>query len=120
MTSRELVRQQPTVDRTVTLYGYLRGTNLRESTKVHVPGAGDLVIKSVTRLADPCSLPTMDSEKRRKLSERQKLIHAPMSDVGGVMYDKDAVYINVPGSFTRGGEDGEENGTPGYFLVCVY
>ncbi|KAG8720700.1 Glycoside hydrolase 2 (Mannanase, beta-galactosidase) [Ceratobasidium sp. 394] len=109
MTPRELVRQQPTVDRTVTLYGYLRGTNLRETTKVHVPGAGDLVIKSVTRLADPCPLPTADSEKRRKLSEKQKLIHAPMSDVGGVMYDKDAVYINVPGSFTRKGENGEEN-----------
>ncbi|KAG9122129.1 Glycoside hydrolase 2 (Mannanase, beta-galactosidase), partial [Ceratobasidium sp. 392] len=109
MTPRELVRQQPAVDRTVTLYGYLRGTNLRETTKVHVPGAGDLVIKSVTRLADPCPLPTADSEKRRKLSEKQKLIHAPMSDVGGVMYDKDAVYINVPGSFTRKGENGEEN-----------
>ncbi|KAG8737832.1 Glycoside hydrolase 2 (Mannanase, beta-galactosidase) [Ceratobasidium sp. 414] len=109
MTPRELVRQQPAVDRTVTLYGYLRGTNLRETTKVHVPGAGDLVIKSVTRLADPCPLPTADSEKRRKLSEKQKLIHAPMSDVGGVMYDKDAVYINVPGSFTRRGENGEEN-----------
>ncbi|KAG8751188.1 Glycoside hydrolase 2 (Mannanase, beta-galactosidase), partial [Ceratobasidium sp. 428] len=108
MTARELVRQQPTVDRTVTLYGYLRGTNLRETTKVHVPGAGDLVIKSVTRLADPCPLPTADSEKRRKLSEKQKLIHAPMSDVGGVMYDKDAVYINVPGSFTKKGENGED------------
>ncbi|QRV77376.1 40S ribosome biogenesis protein Tsr1 and BMS1 C-terminal [Ceratobasidium sp. AG-Ba] len=80
MTSKELVRQQPTVDRTVTLYGYLRGTNLRETTKVHVPGAGDLTIKTVTKLADPCPLPTADSEKRRKLSEKQKLIHAPMSD----------------------------------------
>ncbi|KAJ1303127.1 hypothetical protein OPQ81_011327 [Rhizoctonia solani] len=113
LTPRELVRTQPNVDRTVTLYGYLRGTNLRETTKVHVPGAGDLTIKSISRLADPCPLPTTDSEKRRKLSEKQKLIHAPMSDVGGVMYDKDAVYINVPGNFTRKGEDGEENGVQG-------
>ncbi|KAB5589317.1 Ribosome biogenesis protein bms1 [Ceratobasidium theobromae] len=109
LTSRELVRKMPNVDRNVTLYGYLRGTNLRETTKVHVPGAGDLVIKNITRLADPCPLPTMDSEKRRKLSEKQKLIHAPMSDVGGVMYDKDAVYINVPGSFTRRTEDGVDD-----------
>ncbi|CEL56935.1 Ribosome biogenesis protein bms1 OS=Schizosaccharomyces pombe (strain 972 / ATCC 24843) GN=bms1 PE=1 SV=2 [Rhizoctonia solani AG-1 IB] len=108
LTPRELVRTTPNVDRTVTLYGYLRGTNIRETTKVHVPGAGDLSIKSMARLADPCPLPTADSEKRRKLSEKQKLIHAPMSDVGGVMYDKDAVYINVPGNFTRKGEDGEE------------
>ena len=35
------------------------------------------------------------------------MVHAPMSDIGGVMYDKDAVYINVPGSFTRGNDDGE-------------
>ncbi|KAH7337205.1 hypothetical protein B0J17DRAFT_600178 [Rhizoctonia solani] len=113
LTPRELVRTTPNVDRTVTLYGYLRGTNLREATKVHVPGAGDLTIKSITRLADPCPLPTADSEKRRKLSEKQKLIHAPMSDVGGVMYDKDAVYINVPGNFTRKGEGGEEIGAQG-------
>ncbi len=53
-------------------------------------------------------MPDADSEKRRKLSEKKKLlVHAPMSDVGGVMYDKDAVYINVPGSFTRGNIDGE-------------
>ncbi|KAF8725341.1 U3 snoRNA binding, partial [Rhizoctonia solani] len=113
LTPRELVRTTPNVDRTVTLYGYLRGTNLRETTKVHVPGAGDLSIKSITRLADPCPLPTADSEKRRKLSEKQKLIHAPMSDVGGVMYDKDAVYINVPGNFTRKGENGEETDAQG-------
>ncbi|CAE7070019.1 unnamed protein product [Rhizoctonia solani] len=113
LTPRELVRTAPNVDRTVTLYGYLRGTNLREATKVHVPGAGDLAIKSITRLADPCPLPTADSEKRRKLSEKQKLIHAPMSDVGGIMYDKDAVYINVPGNFTRQGETGEEIGAQG-------
>ena len=49
----------------------------------------------------------MDSEKRRKLSEKKKLIlHAPMSDVGGVMYDKDAVYVDVPGTFAKGNNEG--------------
>ena len=77
-------------------------------TKVHIPGVGDLDMKSVDVLGDPCPLPDADSEKRRKLSEKKKLlVHAPMSDVGGVMYDKDAVYISVPGSFTRGNGDGE-------------
>jgi ribosome biogenesis protein BMS1 len=38
------------------------------------------------------------------MGEKAKLIHAPMSDVGGVMYDKDAVYVNVHGSFTKGGD----------------
>jgi ribosome biogenesis protein BMS1 len=33
-----------------------------------------------------------------------------MSDVGGVMYDKDAVYINVPGNFSRQPDDEEGEG----------
>ncbi|KAI0031182.1 hypothetical protein K488DRAFT_52625 [Vararia minispora EC-137] len=104
LTPREEIRlSRGKCDRNVTLYGYLRGTNLRLGSKVHVPGVGDLDIKSVQALGDPCPLPDADSERRRKLSERKKLlVHAPMSDVGGVMYDKDAVWINVPGSFTRG------------------
>ncbi|KAK7056670.1 Glycoside hydrolase 2 (Mannanase, beta-galactosidase) [Paramarasmius palmivorus] len=107
LTPRELIRtSKGKCDRTVTVYGYVRGTNLRMGTKVHIPGVGDLEMKSVTKLGDPCPLPDADSEKRRKLSEKKKLlVHAPMSDVGGVMYDKDAVYINVPGSFTRGNTD---------------
>nr|GAT58769.1 DUF663-domain-containing protein [Mycena chlorophos] len=107
LTPREQVRlSKGKCDRTVTVYGYVRGTNLRMGTKVHIPGVGDLEMKSVSILGDPCPLPDADSEKRRKLSEKKKLlIHAPMSDVGGVVYDKDAVYINVPGSFTRGNND---------------
>ncbi|KAF6741440.1 GTP binding protein [Ephemerocybe angulata] len=107
LTPRELVRtSKGKCDRTVTVYGYLRGTNLRLGNKVHIPGVGDLEMKSVTVLGDPCPLPNESSEKRRKLSEKKKLlIHAPMSDVGGVMYDKDAVYINVPGNFTRGNNE---------------
>ncbi|KAJ7644258.1 GTP binding protein [Roridomyces roridus] len=107
LTPREQVRlSKGKCDRTVTVYGFVRGTNLRMGTKVHIPGVGDLDMKSVTILGDPCPLPDADSEKRRKLSEKKKLlIHAPMSDVGGVMYDKDAVWINVPGSFTRGNTD---------------
>lgn len=110
LTPREDIRANPKADRTITVYGYLRGTHLRPSTRVHIPGAGDLSITSIEKLNDPCPLPTADSEKRRKLSDKAKLIHAPMSDVGGVMFDKDAVYINVPGNFTRNGENGEPAG----------
>ncbi|KAF9220471.1 DUF663-domain-containing protein [Gyrodon lividus] len=107
LTPRETIRaSKGSCDRTVTLYGYLRGTNLRQSTKVHIPGVGDMEIASITMLGDPCPLPDADSEKRRKLSEKKKLlVHAPMSDVGGVMYDKDSVWINVSGNFTRGAVD---------------
>jgi ribosome biogenesis protein BMS1 len=109
LTPREDIRlSKRKCDRTVTVYGYLHGTNLREGTKVHIPGVGDFDISSITLLGDPCPFPTADSEKRRKLSEKKKLLlHAPMSDIGGVMYDKDAVWVNVPGSFTRGNRDGQ-------------
>jgi ribosome biogenesis protein BMS1 len=36
-----------------------------------------------------------------------------MSDVGGILYDKDAVYITVPGNFTRKGGDRRST------LVCL-
>jgi ribosome biogenesis protein BMS1 len=112
LTPREQVRLDPKCDRTVTLYGYLRGTNLKNSMTIHIPGAGDLSIKSVSVLKDPCPLPTIESERRRKMTDKMKLIHAPMSDVGGIMYDKDAVYVNVPGSFTRQTEAGaDDSGT---------
>lgn len=113
LTPREEIRaSKGKCDRTVTVYGYLRGTNLRHGMKVHIPGAGDLDAKTVSKLGDPCPLPDANSEKRRKLSEKRKLlVHAPMSDVGGVMYDKDAVYINVPGSFSRENADGKDKVT---------
>ncbi|KAG0231506.1 Glycoside hydrolase 2 (Mannanase, beta-galactosidase) [Actinomortierella wolfii] len=98
LTDPELLRTNPTCDRTVTLYGYLRGTNLKSGMRVHIPGVGDHYMEDISILPDPCPLP---DKVRKRLDEKQKLIYAPMSDVGGVMYDKDAVYINVPGSFTK-------------------
>ncbi|KAG0006532.1 Glycoside hydrolase 2 (Mannanase, beta-galactosidase) [Modicella reniformis] len=98
LTDPEMVRQNPNCDRTVTLYGYLRGTNMKSGMRVHIPGVGDQYMDDVSILPDPCPLP---DKVRKRLDEKQKLIYAPMSDVGGIMYDKDAVYINVPGSFTK-------------------
>ncbi|KAJ1918931.1 Glycoside hydrolase 2 (Mannanase, beta-galactosidase) [Mycoemilia scoparia] len=98
LTDRELIHSNPKCNRTITLYGYLRGTNMKKKTNVHIPGAGDFVVDDISILNDPCPFP--DKEKKR-LDERQKLIYAPMSDVGGLIYDKDAVYINVPGNFTK-------------------
>lgn len=45
-------------------------------------------------LPDPCPLP--GSVKRRGLADKERLIYAPMADVGGVLYDKDAVYVDIP------------------------
>ncbi|KAF3903073.1 hypothetical protein ABW21_db0201783 [Orbilia brochopaga] len=106
-------------DRTVALYGYLRGTNFPAADgRVHIPGVGDLSVASVEGLADPCPTPQAvqrmegkeGSRRRRRLGDKQKLLFAPMSDVGGVLVDKDAVYIDVRTSnFDAAGENGEED-----------
>ena len=72
---------------------------------MHVPGVGDFIARSVTQLPDPCPLP--EKEKKR-LNEKDRLIYAPMADLGDIVYDKDAVYINMPSSVQ--GQD--SNGRP--------
>lgn len=114
------VEENPKTDRTIALYGYLRGTNFpAEGAHVHVPGVGDLNVSAIEALPDPCPTPFMDQEiakttgkaGRRRLGEKQKLLFAPMSDVGGVLVDKDAVYIDVKTSnFDKEGVPNEERG----------
>ncbi|PGH16860.1 hypothetical protein AJ79_01504 [Helicocarpus griseus UAMH5409] len=115
------IEENPKCDRTVALYGYLRGTNFPAlGARVHVPGVGDLSVSSIEALPDPCPTPFMDQAMakasgksgRRRLGEKQKLLFAPMSDVGGVLVDKDAVYIDVKTStFDRDADsDDEERG----------
>ncbi|KAI5478527.1 ribosome biogenesis protein BMS1 [Pseudohyphozyma bogoriensis] len=119
ITPREQVRTDPKADRTVALFGYLRGVPLRppsaqNSVRVHIPGSG-IDAFSVTRmleLMDPCPLPTKESEKRRKLGDRNKIAYAPMSggSGGGVMWDGERVWINTSGTFTKRdpNEEGED------------
>ncbi|KAK6382732.1 Glycoside hydrolase 2 (Mannanase, beta-galactosidase) [Exophiala oligosperma] len=114
------IEENEKCDRQVALYGYLRGTNFpADGARVHVPGVGDLSVKEIEALPDPCPTPFLDQamakatgkSSRRKLGEKQKVLFAPMSDVGGVLVDKDAVYINVKtNTFDRDADDGEERG----------
>lgn len=107
-------------DRTVALYGYLRGTNFpADGARVHIPGVGDLSVSAIEALPDPCPTPFMDQAiakvsgkaGRRRLGEKQKVLYAPMSDVGGVLVDKDAVYIDVKTSnFDKDATGDEERG----------
>jgi len=88
------LKSNPKADRTITLYGYLRGANWRQGTKVHIAGVGDYLPSDIIPLPDPCPLPSQ--RKKRSLNERERLIYCPMSDVGGLLYDKDAMYIDLP------------------------
>ena len=110
------IEEDPKCDRTIALYGYLRGTNFpAEGARVHVPGVGDMSVSMIEGLPDPCPTPFVDQaiakasgkSGRRRLGEKQKVLFAPMSDVGGVLVDKDAVYIDVKTSnFDKDIEDG--------------
>lgn len=59
-------------------------------------GCGDYSISDMQSLPDPCPMP--DKEKKKTLHIKERLIYAPMSGVGGIIYDKDAVYIDLGGS----------------------
>ena len=89
-----LVQANPGMDRDVAVYGWLHGCNLKRGQLVHVAGVGDCEVSELAELPDPCPLPSTE-KKQRKLDERSKLLYAPMSDVGGLLYDKDAVYISM-------------------------
>lgn len=114
------IEENPKCDRTIALYGYLRGTNFpADGARVHIPGVGDLSVSAIEALPDPCPTPFMDQAtakasgktSRRRLGEKQKVLFAPMSDVGGVLVDKDAVYIDVKTSnFDKDATGDEERG----------
>lgn len=116
------IEENPKCDRSVALYGYLRGTNFpAQGARVHVPGVGDLTVSGLEALPDPCPTPYMDQQiakatgkaGRRRLGEKQKLLFAPMSDVGGVLVDKDAVYIDVKSSNFDNDKGQNEDGERG-------
>jgi len=121
------IEENEKCDRQVALYGYLRGTNFpADGARVHVPGVGDLTVKEIEALPDPCPTPFLDQaiakatgkSNRRKLGEKQKVLFAPMSDVGGVLVDKDAVYIDVKtNTFDRDADDVEDRGLGEQLLV---
>lgn len=93
-TSPEAVRQNEKCDRDIAVYGYLRGTNWKPGTTAHIAGAGDFRPREIDAMPDPCPLPSQI--KKRGLNEKERIIYAPMSDVGGLLFDKDAMYIDIP------------------------
>ncbi|ETN37823.1 uncharacterized protein HMPREF1541_07446 [Cyphellophora europaea CBS 101466] len=123
------IEENEKCDRQIALYGYLRGTNFPAmNARVHVPGVGDLTVKEIEALPDPCPTPYLDQAlakasgktSRRKLGEKQKVLFAPMSDVGGVLVDKDAVYIDIKtNTFDPEAEDLEDRGLGEQLMVSL-
>lgn len=99
VTPPEKVRMDNKCDRNVILYGYLRGCNMMKGAKVHIAGVGDYSLAGITALPDPCPLPS--AAKKKGLRDKEKLFYAPMSGLGDLLYDKDAVYININDHFVQ-------------------
>uniref|UniRef100_A0A1A9ZFW2 Bms1-type G domain-containing protein n=1 Tax=Glossina pallidipes TaxID=7398 RepID=A0A1A9ZFW2_GLOPL len=99
ITNTEMLRSNPKCDRNVVLYGYVRGVPLKKEHMVHIAGLGDACIDELTCISDPCPLPGI--EKKRTLLEKERLLYAPMCGIGGIVYDKDAVYIELQGSHSH-------------------
>ncbi|CAI0447285.1 unnamed protein product [Linum tenue] len=111
VTPLERVRENSKCDRNVTVYGYLRGCNLKREMKVHVAGVGDFSLSGVTALPDPCPLPS--AAKKKGLRDKEKLFYGPMSGLGDLLYDKDAVYININDHFVQFSKANDEEGDVG-------
>ena len=110
LTPAETIRSDPKCDRSICFYGYLRGIPLRpNSQQIHIPGAGDFKIDNVSSLPDPCPLPESDKKYKRSISEKHRLIYAPMSDLAGIIYDKDAIYIDMPTDNRRQNQNSKGN-----------
>lgn len=108
ITPPERVQEDEKCDRNVTLYGYLRGCNLKKGTKVHIAGVGDCHLAGIASLPDPCPLPS--ATKKKGLREKDKMFYAPMSDLGDLLYDKDAVYINIDDHMVQFSKPNNEDG----------
>ena len=52
VTPVDRIREDPKVDREVTLFGYSRGTNIKPGARVHMAGVGDFVVSPP--LLSPC------------------------------------------------------------------
>lgn len=110
LTNPEHIRVNAKCDRNISVYGYVRGTNLKNRSNVHIPGCGDFNLADVAFLPDPCPLPSMAVKSKRTLNEKERTVYAPMSGVGGIIYDKDAVYIERGNNFRKREEDDDDGG----------
>ncbi|VDM16852.1 unnamed protein product [Hydatigera taeniaeformis] len=118
VTNPRILTEDEKVNRTISLYGWVRGAPIKASLSkplVHIPGLGDFMVSECTRQQDPCPTPAqlihfnashdgaVEAKLKRRLSEGERKLYAPMSSIGGVLLDRDATYIDLGGSHHLGG-----------------
>jgi len=63
VTDPNLIDGDADCDRIVVFYGYVRGTHLKPSTRVHLVGVGDFGMADISALQDPCPIPEKERER---------------------------------------------------------
>lgn len=75
------------------LYGFVRGSHLKATQKIHLIGAGDFDISELSNLPDPC--PCGKGNEGLVKKRKDSLLYAPMANVGRVVLDGDNLYIDL-------------------------
>ncbi|KAI1436641.1 GTP binding protein Bms1 [Xylaria sp. CBS 124048] len=112
------IEEDAKCDRSVAIYGYLRGgVNFAvENQKIHLPGVGDFTVKRCEALPDPCPSPAQQAALakatgttgRKRLDEKDKKLHAPFSDRQGLKIEGSAIWINRDKGFSFNREAAED------------
>ncbi|VDD83181.1 unnamed protein product [Mesocestoides corti] len=118
VTNPQILNENAKADRVISLYGWIKGAPIETSSSnpiIHIPGLGDFPVAECTRQEDPCPTPAQLSQNlssteeateiklKKRLSEGERKLYAPMSSIGGVLFDRDATYIDLGGSHHLGG-----------------
>ncbi|VDN15024.1 unnamed protein product, partial [Dibothriocephalus latus] len=118
ITNPSILKYNSNADRTLSLYGWVRGAPLGalcSKPVVHVAGLGDYQVMECSQQPDPCPTPNQiiqssasmeehaGKKLKRRLTEGERRVYAPMSNIGGVLFDRDATYIDLGGSHHLGG-----------------
>ena len=53
VTPSEQIEADPKVDRDITIFGYLRGTNMKLAAEVHIAGVGDYRVSAALKTCVP-------------------------------------------------------------------
>jgi ribosome biogenesis protein BMS1 len=80
-------------DERTAFFGYVRGCTYRLGDRVHFVGMGDFELESMDTVPDPCA-PIAKANTMRTLKQSDKLIYAPMTNLGFLAFD--SAYINIP------------------------
>ncbi len=114
------VKDKETEKTQVSIYGYVRGSLFNRNNNVYITGLGDYKVQDAATLVDPC--PTLVSElkaeeevveevkegqppaqkkkkKRRTLSQKEKVLYAPMSNLDFASIDHSNGYITLPDKY---------------------